>query len=138
MAVGSTGGRADNKVIIITGAAQGFGEGIGRCSIPEGANIVVADLNEERGRATTADFNSIAKNNRAVFVKTNVAEIVSLEHLAHEAVCAFGGIDCFISYAGVLRAGGLEEMTPENFDFVTRINYNAYFYGTKVVSKIMK
>jgi len=138
VAVGSTGGRADNKVIIITGAAQGFGEGIGRCLIPEGANIVVADLNEERGRATTADFNSIAKNNRAVFVKTNVAEIVSLEHLAHEAVCAFGGIDCFISNAGVLRAGGLDEMTPENFDFVTRINYNAYFYGTKVVSKIMK
>jgi len=48
VAAGSTGGRADKKVIIITGAAQGFGEGIGRCLIPEGANIVVADLNEER------------------------------------------------------------------------------------------
>ena len=50
----------------------------------------------------------------------------------------FGAIDCFISNAGVLRAGGLEEMTPENFDLVTRINYNAYFYATKVVSRVMK
>src|SRR5690606_18104919 len=50
-------GRAENRTIIITGAAQGFGEGIGRCLLPEGANIVVADLNAEVGKATTANFN---------------------------------------------------------------------------------
>ena len=138
VAAGAFRGRAENKTIIITGAAQGFGEGIGRCLIPEGANIVVADLNEDAGRTTAEDFNRIAKSNQIVFIKTNVAEIASLENLVHETICAFGGIDCFISNAGVLRAGGLEEMTPENFDFVTRINYNAYFYGTKVVSKVMK
>ena len=53
-------------------------------------------------------------------------------------MCEFGGVDCFISNAGVLRAGGLEDMTPENFDLVTKINYSAYFYCTKVVSKVMK
>ncbi|MFA6912996.1 MAG: SDR family NAD(P)-dependent oxidoreductase, partial [Proteiniphilum sp.] len=65
-------------------------------------------------------------------------DMASLENLVRETVCAFGAIDCFISNAGVLRAGGLEEMTPENFDFVTRINYNAFFYATKVVSRVMK
>ncbi|HBG57502.1 MAG TPA: hypothetical protein DDX07_05760, partial [Porphyromonadaceae bacterium] len=138
VAAGASRGRADNRIIVVTGAAQGFGEGIGRCLLQEGANIVVADLNEEAGRATAADFNRIAKNNQAIFVKTNVAEMASLENLVHETVAAFGGIDCFISNAGVLRAGGLEEMTPGDFDFVTRINYNAYFYGTKVVSRVMK
>jgi rhamnose utilization protein RhaD (predicted bifunctional aldolase and dehydrogenase)/NAD(P)-dependent dehydrogenase (short-subunit alcohol dehydrogenase family) len=131
-------GRAENRTIIITGAAQGFGEGIGRCLLPEGANIVVADLNEEVGKATTANFNCMAKSNQSLFVKTNVADITSLENLVRETVCMFGAIDCFISNAGVLRAGGLEEMTPENFDLVTRINYNAYFYATKVVSRVMK
>ncbi len=138
VAAGVTRGRAENKTIVITGAAQGFGEGIGRCLLQEGANIVIADLNEEAGRATADLFNTMAKSNRAVFIKTNVADMTSLEHLMHETVCQFGAIDCFISNAGVLRAGGLEDMTPENFDFVTKINYSAYFYCTKVVSSIMK
>jgi NAD(P)-dependent dehydrogenase (short-subunit alcohol dehydrogenase family) len=61
-----------------------------------------------------------------------------VERLMHETVARFGAIDCFISNAGVLRAGGLEEMTPEVFDFVTKINYYAYFYVAKAVSPIMK
>lgn len=44
----------------------------------------------------------------------------------------------FVSNAGVLRAGGLEEMTPENFEFVTKINYNAYFYCAQAASRVMK
>jgi NAD(P)-dependent dehydrogenase (short-subunit alcohol dehydrogenase family) len=104
----------------------------------EGANIVVADMNEVVGLATVEKFNTLAKSNRAIFVKTNVSEIPSIENLVHETICNFGAIDCFISNAGVLRAGGLEDMTPENFDFVTKINYNAYFYCTKVVSRVMK
>jgi len=138
VATGAVRGRAENKTIVITGAAQGFGEGIGRCLIPEGANIVVADLNEAAGSTTADNFNRLAKGNQACFVRTNVTEIASLERLVHETVCRFGAIDCFISNAGVLRAGGLEEMTPEIFEFVTKINYIAYFYGTKVVSRIMK
>jgi len=135
---GGAAGRAENKTIIVTGAAQGFGEGIARCLLLEGANIVVADMNETVGLATVTHFNSLAKSNRAIFVKTNVSEIISLENLIHQTICNFGAIDAFISNAGVLRAGGLEDMTPEDFDFVTKINYNAYFYCTKVVSHIMK
>lgn len=138
VAAGSASGRAENKIIVVTGAAQGFGEGIAEYLLREGANIVVADLNEEVGQKTVERFNVLAKSNRAVFVRTNVSEIPSIENLVHETVCNFGGIDCFISNAGVLRAGGLDDMTPENFDFVTKINYSAYFYCAKVVSKVMK
>ena len=138
VAKGETSGRVQNKTFIVTGAAQGFGEGIARCLIEEGANIVVADLNEEVGKATVDELNTLATNNRVLFVKTDVSNIPSLEQLVHETVCNFGAIDCFVSNAGVLRAGDLEHMSPEDFDFVTRINYNAYFYCTKVVSRIMK
>ena len=138
VAEGVTSGRVLNKTFIITGAAQGFGEGIARCLIEEGANIVVADLNEELGKATVNELNAMATNNRVVFVKTDVSKIPSLEQLMHDTVCNFGAIDCFVSNAGVLRAGDLEHLSPEDFDFVTRINYNAYFYCTKVVSRIMK
>lgn len=138
VAAGGAAGRAENKTIIVTGAAQGFGEGIARCLLQQGANIVVADMNETVGRATVEHFNTLVKSNRAIFVKTNVSEIPSIENLVHETICNFGAIDAFISNAGVLRAGGLDDMTPEDFEFVTKINYNAYFYCTKVVSKVMK
>ena len=138
VAAGSSAGRAENKNIIITGAAQGFGEGIGECLIKEGANVVIADLNEPKGVETAIKFNEISRSNQTVFVKTDVSDINSLENLIYETVCNLGAIDCFISNAGILRAGGLDDMTPENFDLVTKINYNAYFYCTKAVSRVMK
>jgi rhamnose utilization protein RhaD (predicted bifunctional aldolase and dehydrogenase)/NAD(P)-dependent dehydrogenase (short-subunit alcohol dehydrogenase family) len=138
VSAGGGAGRVENKTIIVTGAAQGFGEGIARCLIREGANIVVADLNEAAGQATAAELSRLAKGNRAIFVKTNVADTDSLHQLIHETVCHFGGLDVFISNAGVLRAGGLEEMTPDSFEFVTKINYNAYFYCTQAASRVMK
>lgn len=142
LTAGASKGRAESKTFVVTGAAQGFGEGIARQLLLEGANIVVADLNEAVGAATAAAFNALAKekraSNRAVFVKTNVGDLESLANLVHQSVCSFGAIDCLISNAGVLRAGGLDDMTPEDFEFVTKINYNAYFYATKLVSKVMK
>jgi NAD(P)-dependent dehydrogenase (short-subunit alcohol dehydrogenase family) len=138
VSAGGSSGRVENKTIIVTGAAQGFGEGIARCLVREGANIVVADLNETAGMATVESLNNEAKKNRAIFVKTNVADMTSLNNLINETVANFGGIDVFVSNAGVVRAGGLDDMTPENFEFVTKINYNAYFYCVKVVSPVMK
>ncbi len=138
VSAGGASGRVENKTIIVTGAAQGFGEGIAKCLIREGANIVVADLNETVGEATAQRLCGMAKSNRAIFVKTNVADTASLRNLIHETVCHFGGLDVFVSNAGVLRAGGLEEMTPENFEFVTKINYNAYFFCAQAASRVMK
>jgi NAD(P)-dependent dehydrogenase (short-subunit alcohol dehydrogenase family)/rhamnose utilization protein RhaD (predicted bifunctional aldolase and dehydrogenase) len=140
VSAGRSSGRVENKTVIVTGAAQGFGEGIARCLMGEGANIVVADLNEAAGAATAAELNRLAAagSNRAVFVKTDVSDTASLHRLIHETVCHFGGLDVFVSNAGVLRAGGLEEMTPECFDFVTKINYSAYFYCTQAAARVMK
>ena len=134
----SKSGRVEGKTIIVTGAAQGFGEGIARNLILQGANIVVADLNEAVGQKTAEAFNAIAGSNRAIFVKTNVADMDSLHNLIRQTVINFGALDAFVSNAGVLRAGGLEAMTPENFEFVTNINYKAYFFCAKVASHIMK
>lgn len=138
VSAGGASGRVENRTVIITGAAQGFGEGIAGCLIREGANIVVADLNETAGAATAENLCRMARSNRAIFVKTDVSDTESLRRLIYETVCHFGGLDVFISNAGVLRAGGLEEMTPEQFEFVTKINYSAYFYCAQAASRVMK
>lgn len=131
-------GRVEGRTIIVTGAAQGFGEGIARELMAQGANIVVADLNEATGEKTAASFNEKAVANKAIFVKTNVADMASLRNLMKETILNFGALDAFVSNAGVVRAGGLDVMTPENFEFVTKINYEAYFFCAKVASHIMK
>ncbi len=131
-------GRVEGRTIIVTGAAQGFGEGIARELMAQGANIVVADLNEATGEKTAASFNEKAGANKAIFVKTNVADMASLRNLMKETILNFGALDAFVSNAGVVRAGGLDVMTPENFEFVTKINYEAYFFCAKVASHIMK
>ncbi len=138
VAASAAQGRMQNKVAIVTGAAQGFGEGIAECLMKQGCNVVVADLNEEVGQKTAARLSAGFKTCKAVFVKTNVADMASLGELMRLTVCEFGGLDLFVSNAGVLRAGGIEDMTPENFDFVTRINYNAYFYCVKACTPVMK
>ena len=135
---GGARGRVEGKTIIVTGAAQGFGEGIARELMKEGANIVVADLNEVTGEKTAASFNELARSNRAIFVKTNVADMDSLNNLIKTTICNFGALDTFVSNAGVVRAGDLEAMTPENLEFVTKINYSAYFYCAKVAQHVMK
>lgn len=131
-------GRVEGRTIIVTGAAQGFGEGIARELMAQGANIVVADLNEATGEKTAASFNEKAGANKAILVKTNVADMASLRNLMKETIVNFGALDAFVSNAGVVRAGGLDVMTPENFEFVTKINYEAYFFCAKVASHIMK
>ena len=138
VAAGSSKGRVEGKTIIVTGAAQGFGEGIARELMAQGANIVVADLNEATGEKTAASFNEKAGANKAIFVKTNVADMASLRNLMRQTILNFGALDAFVSNAGVVRAGGLDVMTPENFEFVTKINYEAYFFCAKAASHIMK
>lgn len=134
----SQSGRVGNKIVVITGAAQGFGAGIAEMMHAEGAHIVVADLNEEKGMEFARTLNLRGKKNRALFVKANVADAASVQEMIRQTVLYFGGIDVLISNAGILRAGGLEEMTPENFDLMTRVNYNAYFHCAKYASSVMK
>ncbi len=138
VATSASKGRVEGRTIIVTGAAQGFGEGIARELMAQGANIIVADLNEATGEKTAASFNENAGANKAIFVKTNVADMASLQNLMKETILNFGALDAFVSNAGVVRAGGLDVMTPENFEFVTKINYEAYFFCAKVASHIMK
>ena len=133
-----SGGRVDQKIAIVTGGAQGFGAGIVEHLMKEGANVVIADLNEEKGIELADELNAVADKNRAFFVKADVSKADSVEELIEKTVTRFGGLDIFISNAGILRAGSLDEMTPETFRLMTMVNYEAYFLCAKYASKVMK
>jgi NAD(P)-dependent dehydrogenase (short-subunit alcohol dehydrogenase family) len=73
-----------------------------------------------------------------MFVKTDVSNPDSVKNLVFETVKNFGGIDIFVSNAGILKAGGLDEMEPSSFELMTKINYEGYFLCTKYASVVMK
>lgn len=131
-------GRVENKVIIVTGAAQGFGAGIAEILYNQGANIVVADLNEEKGNEFAEKLNERGNKNKACFIKVNVADAESVENLVQKTVLHFGGLDVMISNAGILHAGSLDEMDADTFELMTKVNYSGYFLCAKYAQKVMK
>jgi len=131
-------GRLLDKITIVTGAAMGFGAGIAEMLFKEGANVVIADWNEVEGGKMADKLNKELSSNRAMFVKVDVSDATSVESMVAAVTKHFGGLDLIVSNAGVLRAGSLEEMTPETFDFMTNVNYKGYFLCTKYASAVMK
>jgi len=127
-----------NRIIAVSGGAMGYGEGIARQLFSEGANVILMDINEEAGKSVESDLNSQKAPNRAYFVKTDVSDLKSVQHAVFETVLEFSGLDVMISNAGVLKAGGIEEMDPDTFDFVNRVNYNGYFNCVKASVPVMK
>jgi len=127
-----------NKIILVTGAAMGFGEGIARMLFSEGANVVLMDINEEKGEAVAGELNRQQTANRALFLRTDVTDLGSAMHAVYETVLEFTGVDVLISNAGVLQAGGIDEMDPDTFDVVTRVNYHGYYNCIKAVVPVMQ
>ncbi len=127
-----------NKIVAITGGAMGYGEGLARSLFSEGANVVIMDINEKAGQSLAAELNKQTTANRSWFVKTDVTSLESVREAVYETVLEFSGLDVMISNAGVLKAGGIEEMDPDSFDFVTRVNYHGYFNCVKAAVPVMR
>ena len=134
----SQGKRLHGKIALVTGAAQGFGEGIARELAAAGAHLVIADLNLEQAQIVADSLNTDFGESAARALKVDVGSEESVQTLMETIALELGGLDLLVSNAGVLRAGGLEEMTLANFDFVTKINYTAFFLVTKYGSRMMK
>ncbi len=126
-------GRLSGKIAVVTGSAQGFGKGIAEGLHSEGACVVIADLNDTLAASVAASLGE-----RAYSVRVDVSDEQSVAEMIQKTVAHFGGIDLFISNAGVLKAGSLDELEKKDFEFVTAINYTAFFTCTKYASRIMK
>jgi len=134
----SSAGRVENKIVIVTGGAQGIGAGITEDLFRNGANIVVADLNEQKGKELAEKLTIPDKKNQCINITVDVSDPKSVESLILMTVREFGGLDLIISNAGILHAGSLEEMEPATFDKMTSVNYSAYYLCVKYSSEIFR
>jgi NAD(P)-dependent dehydrogenase (short-subunit alcohol dehydrogenase family) len=130
--------KLNNKIAIVTGSAQGFGAGIAESLFKLNLNVVIADLNEEKGKSLAVSLSSKKSSNKAIFVRTDVSDAASVRDLIMTTVMEFGGLDLMISNAGILKAGGLDEIDAETFSKTTEVNYNGYFHCAKYASEVMR
>ncbi|MBQ0080131.1 MAG: SDR family NAD(P)-dependent oxidoreductase [Alistipes sp.] len=128
-------GRFYGKVAVITGAAQGLGEAFARKLSKDGAMVVLADRNITGIQKLEEE---ISNSSKCLSVQTDVTNSKSVEELVEKSVKQFGGIDIFISNAGIVYAGGLDVAKEEEFDRINEVNYKGYFHCAKACSKIMK
>lgn len=130
--------RLDQKICIVTGSAQGFGKGIAEQMVKNGAYVVIADLNFELAQSVSNELNNTYGDNVTFPILVDVGNEQSVENLMNETVKRYGGLDIFVNNAGVLKAGSLEELDLKSFEFVTKINYTAYYLCAKYASRVMK
>jgi NAD(P)-dependent dehydrogenase (short-subunit alcohol dehydrogenase family) len=135
---GATQSVVAGKIALVTGAARGFGAGIAGALAARGAHVVIADVREAPAARKAAELRERYGAGRCLAVAADVTREDAVERMFRETALGFGGLDLLVSNAGVLEAGSLEELDPQRFDFVTRVNYRGYYLCCRAASAIMK
>jgi 3-oxoacyl-[acyl-carrier protein] reductase len=121
--------RLAGRIAIVTGAASGFGEGIARKFVSEGAKVIVADRDGEGAARVDAMLGDAAFGVRADVTK--VADVKAMVDAAHER---FGGLDILVNNAGMGHLPQpLEELAEESFDRILELNVKAIYLAAKEV-----
>jgi NAD(P)-dependent dehydrogenase (short-subunit alcohol dehydrogenase family) len=111
-------GRFEEKVAVVTGAAQGIGERYARALAAEGAAVVVADVAIDRGKATASSI--MSDGGRALFVETDVSAPESAAAMAAAAVAEFGGIDLLVNNAAIYGGMKIDLLSTVPLDYYRR------------------
>ncbi|NLU83317.1 SDR family oxidoreductase [Rhodococcus sp. HNM0569] len=110
--------RFDGKVAVVTGGAQGIGEGYARALAAEGASVAVADLNREAGSSVVKQIRQ--DGGKATFVEVDVAQPESAEAMAQAVVDEFGGIDLLVNNAAIYGTMKLDLLLTVPWDYYKR------------------
>ncbi len=125
--------KLENRVAIITGAAQGMGASHARVLASEGAKVVITDISEEKGQAVA---NEIGEN--AIFIKHDVTKWEDWVNVVAKAEEAFGPVNILVNNAGIAFVKLIEEITEEEYRKTIDINQVSVFFGMKAVVPSMK
>jgi NAD(P)-dependent dehydrogenase (short-subunit alcohol dehydrogenase family) len=126
--------RFQDKVVVVTGAAQGIGEAYARALAAEGAAVVVADLNEESGAKVVASINEAG--GRAIFVPCDVSSAASAEALVARTVEELGGIDHLVNNAAIYGAMEFNLLISVDWDYYKKfmsVNLDGALVMTRAV-----
>jgi 3-oxoacyl-[acyl-carrier protein] reductase len=119
--------RLKNKIAIVTGGASGFGEGIARKFVAEGAQVLIADRDE-------AAANRVAEALGAKAIRVDVAVAADVHAMVEAAYAHFGGLDILVNNAGIGHTPQpLEDLAEAEFDRILAVNVKSIYLAAKEV-----
>lgn len=127
--------RLQNKVCIITGAAQGIGLATALKFAAEGAIVIACDVKVAAVADAVAQLR--ATGAQAVGMPLNVTDRVQVDAMVAEVKARFGRIDVLVNNAGITKDARLQKMTLEQFDAVIDVNLRGVFHCAQAVADTM-
>jgi len=127
-------GKLDGKVALITGGASGIGEATVKLFVEEGAEVIVADVQDEKGKALSESLGSAA-----AYTHTDVSSESDVKGAVDAAVSSFGRLDCIFNNAGIGQGFiPVEEIENADYERIVAINLGGVFLGMKHAAPVMK
>ncbi len=128
--------RLQGKTALISGAAKGMGAAEARLFAEEGAQVIVADVDDASASAVVKDIEDAG--GRATAVHLDVSDAASWQTAIAEGNKAFGNINVLVNNAGILLMKPVQDTTEDDWDKIFSINAKGVFLGTKAVLDNMK
>ena len=128
--------RLQDRVAIVTGAAKGIGRGIAERLSAEGAVVVVADLDDTKGREMAETLS--AGGSRAAFQHVDVSDPASVTEMVRTAIERFGRLDIQVSNAGITNRAAFLDYPLDDWNQVLRVNLTGCFLCGQAAARPMK
>lgn len=123
----------NEKVVLITGGAQGIGKETAKQFLQEGASVVICDYDASAGKSALEEFNS----DKVDFFKVDVTNLAQIEEMVRSTVEKHHRIDILINNAGITLDGFLTKMEESDWEKVISVNLSGVFKCTKAVAPVM-
>lgn len=126
----------EGKVALVTGAGQGIGRAIALRLANDGANIAIADLNEDQMKAVAGEVRAIGR--KATTIRADVSNREEVFAAVDHTEKQLGGFDIIVNNAGIASIQPLAEVTPEEADKIMKVNVNGVLWGIQAAAAKFK
>ncbi|NUP90240.1 MAG: 3-oxoacyl-[acyl-carrier-protein] reductase [Candidatus Sumerlaeia bacterium] len=123
------------KVALVTGAGQGIGKAVALELARQGADVAVADINDQTSGAVAAEIHGLGR--KAAAIAGDISQAEGAESAVDGAVKDLGRLDILVNNAGITRDGLLLRMSEADWDRVLAINLRGTFLCSKAAAKVM-
>ena len=123
------------QIAIVTGGGRGIGRAIALELARQGADIVIAELDQGGAKRTAEEVGALGR--RSLATTTDVTSRADLRAMVDRAKAEFGRIDILINNAGIYRAAATLDVTEDHWDAIMNINAKAVFFATQAVLPTM-
>ena len=135
-----------NRIALVTGASSGIGRGIALEFAREGAKVVVADIQAEPSRGkyhqqevftlTVQEIETLGS--AGLFVQIDIADDSAVDSLIQQTIDRFGQLDILVNNAGIYIPGNSQELSMEDWQRVTNVNYRGLYVISKYSVELLK